>query len=173
MVDKPVFKVVANIPYYLSGLLFRRCLETSHQPSALVFLIQKELAERITGRVDDKRSIISHAVAVFGNVRYVTTIKRGHFTPSPNIDSAIIAVTDISCKQLGDLPAKSFFEFLHVAFAGKRKQLGGQLRRVYGVPVVDRALAAAAVDPTARAEDLSTSTLVCIATLIHKPQRGL
>src|SRR5690606_15015371 len=78
------FKVVANIPYYLSGLLLRTFLDTTVQPTTLVFLIQKELAERIAR--DKKESLLSLSVKVFGEPTYVTTVKRGHFTPPPKVD---------------------------------------------------------------------------------------
>src|SRR6056297_1495077 len=88
------FKVIANIPYYISGLLFRQCLESDIQPTDLVFLVQKEVAQRIAR--DPKESILSMSVKVFGDPSYICTIKRGHFTPPPAVDSAIVAVHNIN-----------------------------------------------------------------------------
>lgn len=92
------FKIVANIPYYLSGMLFRLFLESDIQPTDLVFLVQREVAERIAR--DKKESLLSLSIKVFGEPKYVKTIGKGNFTPPPKIDSAIIAITNISKKRL-------------------------------------------------------------------------
>ena len=63
------FKVVSNIPYYLSGFLFRTILESNCQPNTLVFLIQKEVAERIAR--DEKESLLSLSIEVFGEPSYI------------------------------------------------------------------------------------------------------
>lgn len=121
------FKVVANIPYYLSGFLFRRFLDTDLQPSVLVFLVQKEVAERIAR--SKKESLLSLSVKAFGDPTYVKTIKRGNFSPQPAVDSAVLAVYNISSDRLRGLEAERFFELLHAGFASKRKQLIGNLSK--------------------------------------------
>jgi 16S rRNA (adenine1518-N6/adenine1519-N6)-dimethyltransferase len=87
------FKVVANIPYYLSGFLLRTLLESTIQPNTLTFLIQKELAVRIAR--GKKASLLSLSVAAFGEPKYNKTVGRGHFHPSPKVDSAIFTVNKI------------------------------------------------------------------------------
>lgn len=149
--------VIANIPYYLSGLLFRQLLDTECQPNTLVFLIQKELAERIAR--DGKESLLSLSVKAFGEPSYVCTVKRGHFTPPPNVDSAIVAVRDLSRQNFKEiLPAttKDFFNILHLGFGQKRKQLLGNLAGSgeWSREVVAAALRAAAIPDNARAEDI-------------------
>jgi 16S rRNA (adenine1518-N6/adenine1519-N6)-dimethyltransferase len=119
------YKVVANIPYYLSGMLFRTFLEHENQPSCLVFLVQREVAERIAK--DKKESILSLSVKVFGDPRYVETVKRGNFNPPPKVDSAIISVSNISKERLGTIPQKFFFSLVHEGFKSRRKQLFGNL----------------------------------------------
>jgi 16S rRNA (adenine1518-N6/adenine1519-N6)-dimethyltransferase len=119
------YKVVANIPYYISGLLFRSLLQTNCQPQTLVFLVQKEVAARIAR--DKKESLLSLSVKVFGTPTYICTVKRGHFTPPPAVDSAIIAIHGISKQKLATIPETRFFEILHYGFGQKRKQLLGIL----------------------------------------------
>ena len=122
------FKVVANIPYYLSGLLFRKILDNNTRPEILVFLIQKEVAERIAR--DKKESLLSLSIKFFGNPTYICTVKRGHFTPPPKVESAIVAVSNI--RQDKSTPADTlFFSLIHLGFAQKRKQLLGNLSAVY------------------------------------------
>lgn len=121
------FKIVANIPYYLSGMLFRIFLESDIQPSDLVFLVQKEVAERIAR--DKKESLLSLSVKVFGDPWYIKTIPKGNFTPQPKIDSAIIAVRSISNERLtqAGVNREVFFKIIHEGFKSKRKQLLGNL----------------------------------------------
>ena len=88
------FKLIANIPYYLSGVLFRQFLSGEITPQTLVFLTQKEVAQRIAR--DKKESLLSLSVKAYGLPRYIKTVSRGNFSPSPKVDSAIIAVYNIS-----------------------------------------------------------------------------
>lgn len=127
--EKQGYKVVSNIPYYLSGLLLRSMLDTDCQPNTLVFLIQKEVAERIAR--DKKESLLSLSVKIFGDPTYICTVKRGHFTPPPKIDSGIIAVNTISKQRLESIPSEQFFELIHLGFAQKRKQLLGNLSKKF------------------------------------------
>lgn len=150
------YKVVSNIPYYLSGLLFRSLLETDCQPNTLVFLIQKEVAERIAR--DKKQSLLSLSTAVFGQTSYICTVKRGHFTPPPKIDSAIVAINDINRENFSKINPELFFHLLHLGFGQKRKQLLGNLSSEYSK---DRLLAIfndLNIISTIRAEDLDLKT---------------
>jgi 16S rRNA (adenine1518-N6/adenine1519-N6)-dimethyltransferase len=127
---KHSYIVISNIPYYLSGHLFRTLLDTERQPSTLVFLIQKELAERVAR--DKKESLLSLSVKTFGTPKYITTIKRSHFTPPPKVDSAILAVYDITREKLSKIDPADLFSILHLGFAQKRKQLLSNLSQQYG-----------------------------------------
>lgn len=154
------FKVVSNIPYYISGLLFRQCLESNIQPTDLIFLVQKEVAERIAR--DTKESILSMSVKVFGDPSYICTVKRGHFTPPPAVDSAVVAVHNINKKRLGTVSTKTFFELLHTAFGQKRKQLAGNWRTHFDKTFVGETLEAMMLDPKTRAEDLKVDQFVAL-----------
>ncbi len=146
------YKVVANIPYYLSGMLFRLFLESSVQPSDLVFLVQKEVAERIAR--DKKESLLSLSVKAFGAPKYIKTVARGNFTPSPRVDSAIITVTHISHDNFKDLDEKFFFEVLHAGFASKRKQLLGNLTKLQDRETLVTVFSNLGIPLDARGEDL-------------------
>lgn len=123
------YKLIANIPYYITGQFFRRFLSEVAQPSTLVALIQKEVADRIVA-VDGKESLLSLSIKAYGIPKRVAVVGRGCFTPAPNVDSAIIAITDISKEFFNDSPEqeKIFFEIIHAGFAHKRKKLLGNLK---------------------------------------------
>lgn len=135
------YKLVGNIPYYISGALFKKFLEAERQPSRLVFLVQKEVGERIAR--EKKESVLSLSVKAYGTPLYIQSVPRGAFAPPPKVDSAIVAVTGISRSNFTN-PAheKKFFELVKKAFGGKRKMLRSTLgidsdKRPEDVPLVE------------------------------------
>lgn len=148
------YKLIANIPYYLSGFLLRLFLESSNHPKTLVFLMQKELVERIARA--KKESLLSLSVKVFGETKYTKTVGRGHFHPQPKVDSAILAVSSIShqnFKDPGDM--ERFFEILHLGFGQKRKQLIGNLSKHYERAKLESIFNHCELPLDIRAEDVS------------------
>jgi len=158
------FKIVSNIPYYLSGMLFRSCLSSDIQPKTLVFLVQKEVAARIVEPLrGGKQSLLSLSVATFGNPTYIRTVSKGHFNPPPKIDSAILKVADISQENLKDINKEQFFELLHLGFGQKRKQLRNNLQKELGKERVEEAFSALGLPNDVRAEDLSLAIWLKLA----------
>lgn len=162
------FKVVANIPYYLTGQLFRTFLSDKIQPSVLVFLVQKEVAKRATmsHKNGEKESLLSLSIQAFGTPKYIKSVGRGHFTPPPKVDSAIIAVRNINQDNFKELSADHFFELLHLGFSSKRKQLVGNLSKKYDRVKVQEALTEVELPVDVRAEDVSIEKWLLLATLI-------
>jgi len=150
------YKIVANIPYYLSGLLFRQCLQTACQPNTLVFLVQKEVAKRICVAPErgEKESLLSLSVAAYGVPTYVKTVTKGHFTPPPKVDSGIIAINDISRRAFTDIHETDFFEILHLGFGQKRKQLLGNLTKNYNRDELVHIFSTLDIPENIRAEDV-------------------
>lgn len=156
------YKVVANIPYYLSGHLFRVFLESDCQPSDLVFLVQKEVAERITR--DPKSSLLSLSVAAFGTPSYICTVKRGNFTPPPKVDSAIIAVHSINRDHFHTIHQHYFFALLHAGLGQKRKQLLGNLAHYFNREELARVFTELGIPLTIRGEDLDLPAWITLTT---------
>lgn len=160
-VEDRAYKVVANIPYYLSGKLFRDFLTAATQPSCLVFLVQKEVARRIAR--DPKESLLSLSVKAFGTPRYVGTVSRGNFSPPPQVDSAIIAIDAISRKNFTELDEAWFFELLHLGFAAKRKQLVGNLTQAFDRELLLHTFSTIGLEANVRGEDLDINTWLTLA----------
>lgn len=161
------FKVVSNIPYYLTGWLFRTLLENDLQPSLIVFLIQKEVAWRIAR--DPKESLLSLAVKVFGEVTYVREVSRGHFSPPPKVDSAILKVSNINRTHFTkSVEPAFFFTVLHLGFGQKRKQLLGNLAKQYDRSVLNKIFDTLKISPTARAEDIPLNSWLQLVTELKK-----
>lgn len=150
------FKVVANIPYYLTGFLFRTLLSGSIQPTSLVFLVQKEVGKRASSNIQkgEKESLLSLSLQAFGEVKYVKSIGRGHFSPAPKVDSAIVLVKNINRDNFLEHSADFFFEILHLGFGSKRKQLMGNLSKKYARPRLIEIFNEVDIAPNARAEDI-------------------
>ncbi len=159
------YKVVANIPYYISGLLFRSLLETKTQPNTLVFLVQKEVAERITR--SKKESLLSLSVKVFGDPTYICTVSRGHFTPPPAVASAVIAISHISRERLLGISESLFFEIIHLGFGQKRKQLLGNLSARFTRDHILDCFSKLSLSPTVRAEDIPLDTWLQLVALLE------
>jgi 16S rRNA (adenine1518-N6/adenine1519-N6)-dimethyltransferase len=120
------YKIVANIPYYITGAIIEKFLSAKHQPTRIVLLVQKEVAERISAK-DKKQSIYSIAVAAYGKPRIVAKVPAGAFAPAPKVDSAILLISDISRDFFVDCDEELFFKVLKAVFGQKRKQIGGSL----------------------------------------------
>jgi 16S rRNA (adenine1518-N6/adenine1519-N6)-dimethyltransferase len=153
---------IANIPYYLSGHLFRTMLESSCQPKTLVFLVQKEVASRIAR--DEKESILSLSVKVFGTPRYIKTVGKGHFNPQPAVDSAIIQVTNISRDNFVSFSMGDFFTILKCGLASKRKRLFGNLTNLYPKEQLMHSFSTLSIDENVRGEDLSLEKWLQLVT---------
>jgi len=160
------FILVANIPYYLSGILFRLFLSGACQPKTLIFLVQKEVAERIAR--DPKESLLSLSVKAYGMPRYIKTVSRGNFSPQPKVDSAIIAVSGISKDNFGDLSEVFFFQLLHLGLGSKRKQLLGNLSKQFDRSLLEETFSTLNIQKEARGEDLGLPIWLKLATFLEK-----
>jgi 16S rRNA (adenine1518-N6/adenine1519-N6)-dimethyltransferase len=154
------YKVIANIPYYISGLLFRFFLENKLQPQVLTFLVQKEVAERICAK-DHKESILSLAVKAYGEPVYIYTVKRGAFAPPPRVDSAVLSIKNISRKNFSSKKHEStYFSLIKQGFHAPRKQIGGIFKKDEAVL---KLLEDEGIGRTTRPEDISFSSWVSIS----------
>lgn len=158
---KHPYKVIANIPYYITGQIIRMFLENQNQPVSMTLLIQKEVAERIVAR-DKKESLLSLSVKAFGEPKIVRTVGKGAFIPPPSVDSAVLNIENISHKKFDGLNEKFFFEVLHAGFAHKRKQLMPNLSSVFTKEKLLNTFEVCGLNPKCRAEDLDIKTWITL-----------
>ncbi len=165
------YKLVANIPYNITGAILEKFLSATHQPARMVLLVQKEVAERIVGQLRGsttkwKESILSISVKAYGVPRYVETVRAGSFVPAPTVDSAIIGIENISknffadfstpfAQDFGESREKAFFSLLQAGFQSKRKKLSSNLAKIYPKERVLEAFQTLNLDENTRAEDVS------------------
>lgn len=154
------YKLIANIPYNITGAILKKFLSVEHQPKIMVLLVQKEVAERIIAR-NKKESILSISVKAYGAPRFIETVKAGSFVPMPKVDSAIIAVENISkdfflSAQAGkNFSEKVFFNAVRAGFKSKRKKLYSNLSTIFGKNIVEKVFRKLNLDPNLRAEDVN------------------
>jgi len=146
------YKVIANIPYYITGELIRFFLAHTHQPEHVVFLAQKEVVDRIIAN-DNKESILSLSVKAYGDPKKAGVIKAGSFQPKPKVDSAILVIAHISKKRFEGVSEETFFKIVKTGFSNKRKQLHKNLQTLLADP--QKTLEQCGIDPHTRAENLS------------------
>jgi len=148
------YKVVANIPYYITNLIIRTFLTSQYQPTDMCLLIQKEVAERIVSR-DNKESILSLSVKLFGTPSYVMKVGRQYFSPKPKVDSAVILISDINRKNIKDEHyEEQFFTVVKTAFAQKRKQAIKNLSKISHKEQWQDIFSSLGISHTARGEDI-------------------
>lgn len=146
------YKIVANIPYNITGAILKKFLSASYQPSQMVLLVQKEVAERIIAK-DCKESILSLSIKAYGNPKYVKTVKAGSFNPPPKVDSAIISIENISKDFFDGFTEEEFFRMIRAGFKSKRKKLSSNLSEIYEKKAVLEAFSLLNLDLNLRAED--------------------
>ncbi|MDR3547880.1 MAG: 16S rRNA (adenine(1518)-N(6)/adenine(1519)-N(6))-dimethyltransferase RsmA [Candidatus Pacebacteria bacterium] len=158
------YKLVANIPYYITGEIIRQFLEAAHKPLSLTLLIQKEVAVRIAR--SKKESLLSLSVKAYGIPAYCFTVPRGAFFPPPNVDSAVLAIRDISTPFASNVEESRFFEILHAGFAHKRKQLAKNLESIAPSEQIIEAFSEAHLSPKIRSEDVSLGSWKILARML-------
>ena len=126
--EKPWYILCANIPYYLTSPLIRHFITAKNPPKRLVFLMQKEVAQRICEKAKNM-SVLSLEVLVFWQPSIELEITREKFFPAPNVDSAVlkIEVFDKPLIEKKDLPM--FWDLIHNCFSEKRKKISNTLAK--------------------------------------------
>ncbi len=125
------YKVIANIPYNITGTILKKFLTSPQQPSLMVLLVQQEVAQRIVAR-DEKESVLSISVKAYGTPALIIKVPARYFSPSPKVDSAVIKISEISRKnfQKGGANEETFWKIVKAGFAHKRKVLRSNLKEV-------------------------------------------
>ena len=153
------YKVVGNLPYYITSAVLRHFLEKVPRPRLMVVTVQREVAERIVAG-PGKMSLLAVSVQFYGQPRIVARLPAGAFYPPPQVDSAVVRI------DVGEQPTivlengideAIFFRVVRAGFSQRRKTLRNSLSAGLGFSpaCVEEALEQAGVDPRRRAETLS------------------
>ncbi len=150
------YKVVANVPYYITSRIVQLLMTAENKPSAVVLLVQKEVAERLAARPGDM-SILAVSAQIFAEVQLGIDVGRQYFTPPPRVDSQVVILKTrhqplVSCED-----EASLFRVVRAGFSARRKKLRSSLAGGLHMekPSVETLLRHVNISPDARAEDLS------------------
>ncbi len=159
------YKIVANIPYYITGAILEKFLSAKKQPVTMTLLVQKEVARRIVAR-DGKESLLSISVKAYGEPQYIKTVSRNLFSPPPKVDSAILHIKNISKKNFSDeTKEKKFFQLVKAGFGHKRKMLKNNIATLiqeYGL-TSEEFFTDTNINISSRAEDVPLSQWIILA----------
>jgi 16S rRNA (adenine1518-N6/adenine1519-N6)-dimethyltransferase len=169
---KSNYKVIANIPYYITSPLLKKFLQSESPPSLMVLLVQKEVAEKVCGITG--KSLITIETQLFGKPEVVDNVPASSFYPAPKVDSAILKI-EVHPKPL--VPADQLKDFLRIVkfgFSQKRKKLANSLGAgVHKKPAEMREiLTAAGIDPEVRAEGLTIEDWRQLLAIIKEARRS-
>jgi len=131
--EKAGYKVVANLPYYITAPVLRHFLESSLKPQTMIIMVQKEVAENITAE-PGKRSLLSISVQLYGKPSIVSPVPAISFYPPPKVDSAILRIDLYPQPVVAVTDEKSFFNVVRAGFTASRKQLVNSLAQGLGLP---------------------------------------
>ena len=150
------YKVVANLPYYITSAVIRHLLEVGVRPSVLILTMQLEVAQRILAAPGDL-SLLAISVQFYGKPALVTRINAGSFYPAPKVDSAVVRIDVHPQPPVAVDDVGHFFAVVKAGFGQKRKQIHNALKAGLALrpETIAAALAQANVDPKRRAETLT------------------
>lgn len=164
------YKVVANLPYYITTPIIMRFLESQNPPLTLSVMVQKEVAERLTAAPSSAEyGAITLAVDLMGDARITRIVKRDLFYPVPNVDSAVIRI-DINTNKYGDYDIAEVKKLISAAFVMRRKTLVNNLVSGYNITreQAETALKNMGLDIRIRGECLSSTDYIRLATELNE-----
>jgi 16S rRNA (adenine1518-N6/adenine1519-N6)-dimethyltransferase len=169
----PGYKVVANIPYYITSALIRHLLEADVRPSLVVLTVQREVAERICAGPGDM-SLLAVSVQFYCAPRLVARIPAGAFYPPPEVDSAVLKLDVFTQPAVAVADTDHFFQVVKAGFSQKRKQLRNSLSAGLHLESrkADELLFRAGIDPKRRAETLTLEEWGALARAVGKTGEG-
>lgn len=154
-------RVIANLPYYITGVLLARFMGAPGVESATV-LVQKEVGQRLAAHPgEDNYGFLSALAALHGTVRHLRDVPRGAFLPAPDVTSSVVR---LDFDRSRPRPEAAFLKFVEAALHHRRKTLRNNLRLAgFDVEAVGAALKAARLRPDVRAEDVPLADLRVVA----------
>ncbi len=163
------YKVVANIPYYITSKIIRLFLENENPPTEMILMVQKEVAERITAKAG-KMSLLSVSVQYYANAELLFTVSGNSFFPVPEVDSAVIKVESIKKKVESREETWNFFRVVKAGFSAKRKTLVNNLCNSLHLEksLVEEKLKTVPLSGTVRAQELSIEDWKKLTNLFEK-----
>jgi 16S rRNA (adenine1518-N6/adenine1519-N6)-dimethyltransferase len=161
-------KVVGNLPYYITSDILLRLFSFAKYFDSIVIMVQREVAERIAAKPGGSDyGMLSATAQLYARVENLFTLPPAAFVPPPKVHSSVLRLTIEPQQEKLGVAGDGFIDFLRLSFGQKRKTLWNNLKAQYDGTELKRALAAASVKPTARAETLTLQQSATIFLSLH------
>jgi len=160
----PHYKVVANLPYYITSAVLRHLLEASLRPASIVVTVQREVAQRIVAGPGEM-SLLAVSVQLYGQPRLLFRIRPGSFYPPPEVESAVVRIVPHTVPPVQVDDTRAFFRIVRAGFSQRRKQLRNALAAGLGLSPEEVALRLqeTGIDPRRRAQSLTLQEWAVVA----------
>lgn len=173
--DDGSVKVVANLPYYITTPILMALLQVPVQWAGITVMMQKEMAERLAAKPGTKEyGALTLAIEYKMDAKLAFTVSRRSFVPAPNVDSAIVTLTQ-RAEPLAVQPAdeKQLFSLIKTCFAHRRKSLWNNLKPYFQKDAdkrvkVEQILKDLAIDPQIRPERLTLAQFIDLANALRE-----
>ncbi len=155
------FKLAGNLPYYLTGFLLRQVADLKRRPKTCVFMVQKEVAERLAAR-PPRMNKLAASVQFWAEAKILFPVPRESFSPPPKIDSAVVKLS----ARKGGGGQEAYFRLVRVLFAQPRQTILNNLVR--GLKQTTKqelitAVTGAGIEPTARPQEMAMEQIEVLA----------
>ncbi|MDD5341366.1 MAG: 16S rRNA (adenine(1518)-N(6)/adenine(1519)-N(6))-dimethyltransferase RsmA [Patescibacteria group bacterium] len=156
------YKIVANLPYNITGAALKKFLSYNPKPTEMILLLQKEVAQRILAK-PRKMSLLSLSVQFYGEAELVSLVSKESFYPRPKVDSAIIKIR-IKKEAISGLVENEFWRLARIGFSSPRKQLQNNLSSGLKIDKekAKNALKYAKLEPNCRPSDLNLAQWISL-----------
>lgn len=170
---KGEYKMVANLPYYITTPIIFKFLEESKNLKTMVIMVQKEVAERLCAKAGSEAyGAITASINLWGNAKITRIVKRNMFVPAPNVDSAIVRIDYVPNKfEISDVNLTK--QVIKSAFNMRRKTLANNLKNSFNLSneQILNILSKAGLNEKIRGEALTTEQFVMVANIIYDTKK--
>jgi 16S rRNA (adenine1518-N6/adenine1519-N6)-dimethyltransferase len=169
MIDPLNYKLVANLPYYITQPIIRHFCEAKLKPRTMVIMVQKEVAQNIVARPGDL-SLLAISVQYYGRPEIVDYVPARNFYPTPKVDSAVLKITLYPEPPLKVTSDKNFFKVVRAGFCARRKQVANSLAQGLDIPKPEvlSLMEEAGVSPQKRPETLTLEEWAYLEIIFSK-----
>jgi len=157
----PKYKIVANLPYYITSPVIRKFLEAENPPQSMILMVQKEVAQRIIAK-PPQMNILAVAVQFYAEPKIISYVSKNSFWPKPKVDSAIIKIVPHVGRTTSHIKIGVFFSLVKMGFSSKRKMLKNNLK------IEESTFKNLGLNPKTRAENLSIENWIKLYEKIYE-----
>lgn len=159
------YKIIGNIPYYLTGFLLRTIGELNPKPELIILTIQREVAVRLTAK-PPRMNRLAASVQFWAEPKVIGILPRAYFSPPPEVDSAVLSLSPTD--KYGNVPSETYYETMRAIFAQPRKTILNNLRAKSekSAENLSAELTAVGIDPGGRPQNLRVEDVVAVAKTV-------